>query len=416
MDELAKLGELAQLEQLEKLAELVSESFPADGGSLDWLGKLELLVLQPTPFCNLDCDYCYLPHRDDRRKMDFAVLDALAWKIFNGGLSEHTLSVVWHAGEPLVVPSGWYEQAFSILERHNRGRVAVAHNIQTNGVLIDHTWCEFFKRKEVRLGVSIDGPHWLHDRHRKTRNGTGTHQSVMRGIEALQRNDVPFHVICVLTLDALAYPDEILDFFEGLAPTYLCFNIDEIEANNATSTLLGSPSNQAATESAFRAFFTCIVARMRSNDLPFRIREIDNVLAALRHPRFGSLHSNSQNEPGRILTITRDGGIYTFSPELAGVTHPKLGTLALGNVLFDPLIPLNSRPFDRQAAEIAAGVECCRRECKYFDLCLGGAPSNKLGETGRFDSAETRFCRLVQKVIADVVLDALDKDLPASKG
>jgi sulfatase maturation enzyme AslB (radical SAM superfamily) len=22
----------------------------------------QLLILQPTPFCNLDCDYCYLPN------------------------------------------------------------------------------------------------------------------------------------------------------------------------------------------------------------------------------------------------------------------------------------------------------------------------------------------------------------------
>ena len=27
----------------------------------DAVGPLELLVVQPTPFCNLDCSYCYLP-------------------------------------------------------------------------------------------------------------------------------------------------------------------------------------------------------------------------------------------------------------------------------------------------------------------------------------------------------------------
>ena len=31
--------------------------------------KIDLLVIQPTPFCNLDCDYCYLPQRSDTRKI-----------------------------------------------------------------------------------------------------------------------------------------------------------------------------------------------------------------------------------------------------------------------------------------------------------------------------------------------------------
>ena len=37
--------------------------------------QTRLLVLQPTPFCNINCDYCYLPNRTDTRRMDFAVLE-----------------------------------------------------------------------------------------------------------------------------------------------------------------------------------------------------------------------------------------------------------------------------------------------------------------------------------------------------
>ena len=32
-------------------------------------GPLELLVIQPTPFCNIDCSYCYLPDRRNTRKI-----------------------------------------------------------------------------------------------------------------------------------------------------------------------------------------------------------------------------------------------------------------------------------------------------------------------------------------------------------
>jgi uncharacterized protein len=31
--------------------------------NLNDFGPIALVVLQPTSFCNLDCDYCYLPER-----------------------------------------------------------------------------------------------------------------------------------------------------------------------------------------------------------------------------------------------------------------------------------------------------------------------------------------------------------------
>ena len=38
-------------------------------------GPVRLLVVQPTPFCNLDCDYCYLPNRDDRSRLSLEILE-----------------------------------------------------------------------------------------------------------------------------------------------------------------------------------------------------------------------------------------------------------------------------------------------------------------------------------------------------
>jgi uncharacterized protein len=38
-------------------------------------GPVRLLVVQPTPYCNLDCDYCYLPSRDDRSRLPLELLE-----------------------------------------------------------------------------------------------------------------------------------------------------------------------------------------------------------------------------------------------------------------------------------------------------------------------------------------------------
>src|SRR4051812_29699310 len=163
------------------------------------VGPLELLVLQPTPFCNIDCSYCYLPDRRSTKRMSRETLgQALEWT-FTSGLVQQPFTVLWHAGEPLVLPVAFYEEATALLDRANRERVPVRQSFQTNATLLDEEWCEFFLRHDAHVGVSVDGPAFLHDRSRRTRQGEGTLDRVLRGIRLLNDNQVPFDVITVLT-------------------------------------------------------------------------------------------------------------------------------------------------------------------------------------------------------------------------
>jgi uncharacterized protein len=372
-------------------------------------GPLELLILQPTPFCNLNCDYCYLPNRDERRIMDIATVDEVARQVFSTDLPAPQLSVVWHAGEPLTVPRDWYTEAVARIERHRRPRVRVVHHVQTNGVLIDESWCRLFACHAMQIGVSLDGPAWLHDRHRKARGGQGTHAGVMRGVARLRSAGLSFHAICVLTRESLANADAIYDFFAETGVTHVGFNIEEKEAAHDHSSLEAPDS-----ETAFRTFFARLMERLRARPA-FRVREVENVLAALRHPWFGRLSGNSQNEPGRIITVACDGTFATYSPELVGISWAHGRSVALGNVLADDIAAtLRSSTLGDLASTIAAGVRRCRSECKYFDFCLGGAPANKLAETGSFAATETMFCRLTQQAVVDTVLTLLDRDLAES--
>src|SRR5437764_1060228 len=63
---------------------------------------VELLVIQPTPFCNINCDYCYLPNRNSTKRMPVSLLVRVIEKVFASGLVRDKLGLVWHAGEPLA--------------------------------------------------------------------------------------------------------------------------------------------------------------------------------------------------------------------------------------------------------------------------------------------------------------------------
>ena len=79
--------------------------------------RCRLFVVQASPFCNLDCDYCYLPDRGNKGRMSEATLTKAFERLFESGLLEHQVTVVWHAGEPLAVPVAWYDRAWESSRR-----------------------------------------------------------------------------------------------------------------------------------------------------------------------------------------------------------------------------------------------------------------------------------------------------------
>ena len=105
---------------------------------------IELVVVQPTPFCNIDCKYCYLPSRSDKSVIADATLENLFERVFASGWCAAEITVIWHAGEPLVMPVAFYERAFDLIERMRPAGQMVSHSFQTNGMLISPAWCDFF--------------------------------------------------------------------------------------------------------------------------------------------------------------------------------------------------------------------------------------------------------------------------------
>jgi uncharacterized protein len=327
--------------------------------------------------------------------------------VFGSGLARDPFVLLWHAGEPLVLPVSYYEAAADLLRRHNAANVPVLQSFQTNATLIDADWCALLRRPDVHLGVSVDGPDFLHDRHRRTRQGRGTLDRVLRGIHLLHEHAVPFEVITVLTADSLDYPDELFDFYRSNGIGSVGFNVEEIEGPHTASSLQG-----ADTPERFRRFLTRFVALARSADPPLLVREFETSAAALLGARrWGPGARTQENKPWAIVNVDCAGNFSTYSPELLGASSLAHGDFALGNVATDPLeAVLASGRFRRLEDEVGHGVEMCRERCAYFPFCGGGPPANKYFENGTFASTETLFCRLHKKVCLDVTLALLEQE------
>ena len=377
---------------------------PCDGA-----GPLGLLVVQATPFCNLDCDYCYLPNRQDRRRLDPAWLDPILDTVLSSPFVAGDFTLLWHAGEPLMLPPAFYDEATlriaAALARHGRGDLRITQAIQTNATVIDARWCDCLVRNGIQVGVSVDGPAFLHDAHRRTRTGLGSHAATMRGIAQLRRHHIPFQVITVLTAASLDHADALFHFYLEHGIGDVGFNMEETEGANALSSL-----DQPGLEGRWRAFLERFWELCASHPGAVRLREFETLCGQVAGE--ARAEHTDMNRPFAILSVDVEGRFSTFDPELLGVPTERYGDFILGRVGRDSLEGvLATEAFQRIAADMAAGVEECRLHCDHFALCGGGAGSNKYWEKGTLACSETQACRWRVKLLADVVLSGLERSL-----
>lgn len=367
--------------------------------------RIELLVLQGTGFCNIDCRYCYLPGRDDRRRMPPATLATVLAKVLRSRFVGGEIVLCWHAGEPLVLPRRFYADAIATASALAPPGLRVRHNIQTNATLLDDAWPGFIAEHDIRLGLSLDGPAFLHDAARLTRQGRGTHAAVMAAVARLRQHNVPFHVITVLRRESLRHPDSLFDFYRAHGIREVAFNIEEIDGIAATSSLAAS-----GVEAEFRAFLRRFLARMRAEPGAVALREQAWAAAAIAQGVPEGY--NQEADPFRILSVAHDGRVASFSPELLGTAAPAHGDFILGDLLAEDIETIWQRTIRAPlAAEIARGIAACRASCAHFGLCGGGAPANKWAEHGRLDATETMYCRLMRKALVEEVLADMEVSL-----
>ena len=98
-------------------------------------------------------------------------------------MSEHTLetyicqllelhctpkvTVAWQGGEPTLMKLDFFKRSVEILlESIGVPAQVIQHTFQTNGILLDDNWCDFFKEHDFLVGLSVDGPREIHDTNR----------------------------------------------------------------------------------------------------------------------------------------------------------------------------------------------------------------------------------------------------------
>ena len=162
-----------------------------------------LLVKPASADCNLNCRYCFYLEKcalypdTARHRMPDRVLEKMIQSYLETPQSVYSFG--WQGGEPTLMGLEFFQKVTHLQEKYGPRGATISNGLQTNATRIDDALAGHFKRYRFLLGCSLDGPAQIHDRYRLTVGGRPTHGKVMEGIETLQRHQVEFNILVLVS-------------------------------------------------------------------------------------------------------------------------------------------------------------------------------------------------------------------------
>lgn len=185
------------------------------------------LMFKPAgSLCNLGCSYCYYLDKADiyggrEPRMSLEVLEAVT-KAYIQANDVPEVQFVWHGGEPLVMGLDFYRKAVEFQKKHANGKT-VFNSIQTNGTLLTPEWARFFRENRFLVGLSLDGPDFIHDRYRLDRGGAPTFSRVMQGLQMLRTEGVEFNTLTTVNKASEGHGAQVYAFLKEAGSHYMQF-------------------------------------------------------------------------------------------------------------------------------------------------------------------------------------------------
>ncbi|HWR41008.1 MAG TPA: anaerobic sulfatase-maturation protein [Patescibacteria group bacterium] len=351
--------------------------------------SLNLLMKPVGPRCNLRCDYCYYLEKSDlyAGKPVLTMPDELIENFireFSAAQSGACIRFDWHGGEPTLLDPDIFRKIVRWQKKYAGSR-RVANSLQTNGTLLTHEWCNFFRENGFLIGISLDGPEHIHDRYRRDAKGQSTFARVMQGVELLQSHQVEFNTLSVVNDYSSRYPLEIYRFFKEIGSHYLQFSpvVERlIPTTGPAGQRLASPGDRENAVMApwsvdpllYGRFLSAIFDEWILTDVGnYYVVTFDAVLAkwcGVEPPNCALA-----DVCGNGAVMEADGDIYVCD-------HYVYPEYRLGNVRKQSLasLLLSDRQTEFGRQKTAALPEACR-QCEHLRICAGECPKHRIVQT-----------------------------------
>ena len=178
---------------------------------------LAIMLKPASSLCNLRCSYCFYETVAENRSvysrgiMTADTAQRILANIFCDLDSGDHISFAFQGGEPTLAGLGFFREFVLRVQQINPG-CEISYQLQTNGILLDDSWCEFLKKYDFLVGLSLDCLQPVHDGNRKDGAGQGTFARVMKAKEYLERWQIDYNVLATLTRELAAQPEKVWEF------------------------------------------------------------------------------------------------------------------------------------------------------------------------------------------------------------
>lgn len=170
-----------------------------------------LVELLLTERCNLACGYCLAGANNKMPAMNWDVAKKAVDLAFAMEEAD-TIAFEYAGGEPMLQFS-LMQRLTDYIESHPlRQNRRLFLSIQTNATLINDERARWLKEKDIRVGISVDGKPASQNVSRPQVKGGESYSLLIRGIDALQRQGVPFGALVVLNRSNVDSAEDLVDF------------------------------------------------------------------------------------------------------------------------------------------------------------------------------------------------------------
>ncbi len=373
------------------------------------------------PLCNLDCKYCFYLEKEQlfnpeqangnpHFQMSGAVLESyIQQKLENSRSSVETF--LWQGGEPTLLGVDYFRDVVKLQQKYAAGK-RINNSLQTNGTLLDDTWCEFLKENNWLVGISIDGPQAYHDKYRVDKAGEATFEKVIQGLALLKKHKVEFNTLTAVHNDNANFPLDIYHFLKESGSKFMQF-IPIVE-KAMTSPL---PMQQLDSEPGCQG------------EIPRKQNMDEKTGSNLNHDlsewSVGSLQYGNflnvifdewvQRDVGQVFIQNFDIALETWSGrpsslcvfnetcgldpiiehngDLFACDHYVSPEYKIGNILNDSLQQVVQSPQQLKFGQDKRNTlsQMCR-ECQFLFACYGGCPKHRFTSTPAGEAGLNYLC------------------------
>ncbi len=176
--------------------------------------------------CNLDCHYCYYLDKENiYGKKEPKMSEELLEEYIKQYIEANDIPVVtfaWHGGEPLLTGIDYYRKAVEFQNKY-KGDKQIENTLQTNGILVNSEWCEFWRENDFLIGISIDGPKSIHDAFRLDKGGKPTFDKVVASIEMMAKHSVKYNTLSTVNSLSEGRGADVYRFLKSIGSQYMQF-------------------------------------------------------------------------------------------------------------------------------------------------------------------------------------------------